>query len=244
MTHSAYIYFDSFYHRRDPRAKIIFSLLFSIGIITSKSVEKTVLMALSAVILSLFSVRIKETLLNARRISVLLILIILFSPLQKREANALISIGPFMLLSQEGAVSTLMILSRFIGISFIYALLVETERTQRLVCALRSFFLPYSICLTISMTLNLIPSLSYRYREIRDSLSLRLKEGKRRESLMPILSALTLSALKSIPSSASMLEERGFSGKSVEAYRRLDKSARTFTEILLSAIIPLIFILW
>lgn len=136
-----------------------------------------------------------------------------------------------------------MVLLKFIGISFTFSLLLETERMEDLIRALRYFKVPYGVSITISMTLSLIPALIYRYSEIREAMALRGIKGRKRAMMAP-LSSLIVSAVKMIPDSASMLEERGFTSKEVPSYKKLDMNAFIFTQIAISVIIPVIFIIW
>ena len=243
MRSGTYIYKDSFYHRFDDRAKLIFTLLFSIALIASPSFYPALSMMLLSILLLLFSVGFKESLLNFKRILLLVIFIIIFSPFQKRDAESIISIGSFMLISRDSLFSSVMILFKFIGISFIFSLLLETERIEDIVRALRYFHISYSASLTISMTLSLIPALSYRYSEIREAIELR--KGKTELStLFPSLVSLIVSAVKLIPENASLLEERGFTGEERPSYRSYSMNGFIFTQMLLSVIIPLAFFLW
>ncbi len=244
MRMGSFIYGKSLYHRMDVRAKVLFSLLFSIALILSSSLYAAFTMMVLTMTLSFYSVGGKETMGNFKRIGVLVLFIILFSPLQKREGQALIEIGTFMLVSVEGAISSALILFKFIGISLIFSLLLETERIESIIMALRYFKIPYSVSLTVSMTLSFIPALIYRYSEIREAIELRMNDEGKKDGLMATLVSLIVSAVKMIPESASILEERGFTGKSVESYRALGMNACIFTQILLSVIIPIAFILW
>ena len=244
MRMGTYIYKKSFYHRMDGRAKLLFTTLFSIAIIITPSFYASLTMMAISLLLSLFSVKLKETALNLRRILLLIVFIIIFSPLQKRDGKALISIASVMLISYEGAISSAIILFKFIGISMMFSLLLETERIEDIVRALRFFKVPYSASLTISMTLSLIPALMYRYAEIKDAIALRDRGRGKRGFLMPSLVSLIVSAVKMIPQNASMLEERGFKGGEVTSYKAFPMNGFIFTEMLLSVIIPLAFIFW
>ncbi len=244
MRMGTYIYGESFYHRVDARAKIIFTLLFTIALVSSTSLPSSFVMMGMTLIISLAALKARETLVNLRRIALLMFFIIISTPLQQRSGTPLVSMGSFMLISREGMASSLQILSKFIGVSFIFSLLLETERIEDIVRALRCFRIPYSASLTISMTLSMIPALMYRYSEIRDAIDLRSDGKGRHGTLMPSLVSLIVSALKMIPQNASLLEERGFTGKEVPSYKELPMNGFIFTQMLLSVIIPVAFIFW
>lgn len=243
MKMGSYIYRKSFYHAFDSRAKLLFSLLFSIALIVSASIYHALAMAAIMVLISFLSLGMRETLMNFKRILLLIIFIILFSPLSMRTGRPLVTLHSFTLITYEGAFSSLMVLLKFIGISFTFSLLLETERMEDLIRALRYFKVPYGVSITISMTLSLIPALIYRYSEIREAMALRGIKG-RKGAMMAPLSSLIVSAVKMIPDSASMLEERGFTSKEVPSYKKLDMNAFIFTQIAISVIIPVIFIIW
>ena len=74
MKMGSYIYRKSFYHAFDSRAKLLFSLLFSIALIVSASIYHALAMAAIMVLISFLSLGIVETLMNFKRILLFLYL--------------------------------------------------------------------------------------------------------------------------------------------------------------------------
>lgn len=243
MSINNYIYGESFYYKFDIRAKLLFTILMSIALFTSSSYIISLLAALVIVCLSLVSVKVKETLRGFKRLLPIIFFLFLFSPLYERDGKPLIIIRSFTLITKEGLEHSLLSSSKFIAISYLFFLLMETERSENIVKALRFYHLSYNAALTISLVLRYIPYLGSLFEEIRDSMSLRLKEGKRGYPIMPTITALTIAAVKMAPELASALEERGFGREGRKDYRKLKVSKLLFTQMLIGAILPLIFIM-
>lgn len=240
MTMGTYIHADSIIHRMDARAKVLFCLLFSASAVAVKDMRILLAMFLLSFVASVLAVRIKETWRNYRRLFPLLFCIVLFMPLQARDGTALLTLSSFKLVTVEGFYKALSVALKFMSISISFSLLLETERQETLILALRSFGLPYGASLTLSMSLSFIPMLSSRLDEIRASMSLRMNDESR-EGLLAVLVAVVVSAVKQIPETAAALEERGFSNGRRTSYRNLGWSFGIFTQILIAAIIPAIF---
>lgn len=241
MRVGTYIYSKSIIHKMDARAKIIFCILFSAAAVVIKDVWTLFYMFLLSLMLSLIAVGIKETVRNYKRLLPLLLCIVLFMPLQERGGEALFMVYSFKLVTVEGFLRALSVALKFISISIAFSLLLETERQEILISALRSFGLPYGAALTLSMSLSFIPMLIARFDEIRASMSLRIND-ENREGFLAVLVAVVVSAVKQIPETAASLEERGYSNNGVRtSYRHLGWSFSVFTQILIAAIIPAIF---
>ena len=122
-------------------------------------------------------------------------------------------------------------------------LLLLTERNEDIIKGLRAFHLPYNAALTASMILRFIPYLGYLFSEIRDSMSLRLEEGKRGYPIIPSITALTVSAIRMIPCTASALEERGFGLRRSHKEQHIARPEHYFTQWAIGVIIPLSLLL-
>ena len=243
MTAGTFIWRDSLYHRMDPRAKILFSVLLSASTLVVSSVSVLFLLGLFSVLLSLLSVGMTETGHNVRRIAMLLGFIILFIPIYERNHEALISIGSFKLLTAEGLEFGLRIALRFLTISMIFSLLLETERMEYVISALLWFRLPYGAALTLSIALTFVPELMARYYEIKDAMSLRINDQTGRQGMFPVLVSVMVSAIRQIPETASALEEKGYRKAPHTQYRLLCMSFGVFTQICFSVIIPVIIMI-
>ncbi len=239
MQMNAYIYGDSFYYHFDVRAKLLFSVFMSVAVFLIRSWILSLSIAILSVLLSVSTVKGKETAKGFRRLIPIIVFLFIFSPLSYRDGTPLIEIGSFMLLSVEAFLHALQSASRFISISYLFFLLMETERSENIVKGLRYYHLSYNAAITISLTLRYIPYLGSLYEDIRGSMSLRLRENKRGYPIMPTITALTISAVKMVPELASAMEERGFGLKSMKEYGRLGFSWSFFTHMAISVILPL-----
>lgn len=131
------------------------------------------------------------------------------------------------------------IVSRLGGISCALMLLLLTERNENIIRGLRAFHIPYAAALTASMILRFIPYLGMLFSAIRDSMSLRLEEGKRGYPVLPSITALAVAAIRMIPETAASLEERGFGRKGRSTDDRLPRPRGYFLQWLIGAIIPI-----
>ena len=244
MTKGLYIYSKTLYHKADARGKILFSILYSLAVLLTSSIPYAYSLLAVTVCLSLYAVGWRETLEDFRRVMLIVICIFLCMPLQSRSGDPLITIGSFKLVTTEGFHKALLINAKFLTISYVFSLLLETTRLEVIILALRAFRLPYSAALTLTLSLSLIPTLSDAYLEIKDSMSLRINEERKRESLLAVVVAVIVRSIKTIPETASTLEERGY-GRNIKrtSYRKLENSPRRYTEIAFSIIIPLALII-
>ena len=210
MNVSSYVYGTSFYHRFDVRPKLFFSLVFIVEAFIVDSAVGLLLLFFLPMALMIASVGIREWWASFSRILPLLIMLVLFIPLQARDGMPILSVGGVTVVTEEGLGLVLRIISRLGGISMALMLLLLTERNEEIISGLRAFHLPYSAALTCSMILRFIPYLGQLFSEIRDSMSLRLEEGKRGYPILPSITALVVAAIRMIPDTASSLEERGY----------------------------------
>lgn len=240
MQINTYIYGLSFYHRFDIRAKLLFSILISISIFFVDRWYGLFVVAVSFIFVSFISVGLKESWNGFKRLIPILFFLVVLSPLQNRDGQALLLLGDFVLVTKDALITVFRVGMRFISISYAYMLLIETERSERIVEALEWFKLPYNIALLFSLVLRFIPYFGSLYEDIRLSMSLRLKEGKRGYPVLPTITALTVSAIKMVPNTASALEERGFGLGLRIGETQFSFSFTIFAEISFSIILPIL----
>ena len=238
----SYIYGESFYHRLDARPKIVFTMLMVVFPFFADAMLSMAVYAAIPLMISLLSLGARETWANVRRILPVFILMFLFVPFQSREAEALVTVAGFRLVTGKGLYEVYMIAMRFASIALVLECLLETSRNADIIKALRAFHMPYKASLALSMMLRFIPYLGGLFGEIRDSMSLRLSEGKRGYPILPSITALAVAAIRMIPESAAALEERGYGrpGRTEEPFPR---PHAYFLEMALCAIIPVILLL-
>ena len=241
MNTSSYIYGESFYHKYDIRAKLFFTFLYSILVFFVRSWYGLIAFPLIPFAVFLVSLGGIETWRAIKRILPVIILLFLFLPLQDRGGNPIVGINGFVFVTGEGLYRVCRLASRFIALSLILMLLIETERSENIIRGLRFYRMPYNVALLFSMILRFIPYLGSMFDEIRASMSLRLTEGKRGFPIMPSITAFAVASVRMIPDTAAALEERGFGRKERRDYKGLKTSPKLFTELFLSAILPIIF---
>ena len=238
MKTSSYIYRNSLYHKADARAKLIFTAVSIIVIFLSDSLLSVSILALFSLLLSLYSLGWKETVLSVRRILPVIILLYLFSPFQEREGIALLMVGNTVLLTEEGLIAVTRLALRFLFLSMILVLFISGTRSEEIIGALRYFHMPYNAALLFSMILRFIPYLGGLFEDIRDSMSLRLTEKKRGFPILPSITAFAISAIRMIPTTAGAMEERGF-GNGNRKWMPLAKCRRLWLQIAIGAMLPL-----
>ena len=243
MNVSSYIHGTSFYHRYDVRPKIVSTLLFSVAVFLMSSWIGFAMAFSIPVLIMLLSVGPRETLRCCMRLLPLFIILLLFIPLQERSGSPLWTVNGVVVITAEGVWTTCRIIARLGGISWMLMLLLLTERNEDIIKGLRAFHLPYNAALAASMILRFIPYLGYLFSEIRDSMSLRLEEGKRGYPILPSITALTVSAIRMIPETAASLEERGFGLGRSNKGSHMVRPSHYFTQWALGVIIPLSLLL-
>ena len=243
MNVSSYVYGTSFYHRFDVRPKLFFSLVFIVEAFIVDSAVGLLLLFFLPMALMIASVGIREWWVSFRRLLPLLVMLVLFIPLQARDGMPILSVGGVAIVTEEGLSLVLRIIARLGGISMALMLLLLTERNEEIISGLRAFHLPYSAALASSMILRFIPYLGGLFTEIRDSMSLRLEEGKRGYPILPSITALVVAAIRMIPDTASSLEERGYGSAGRIGYERMERPNGYFIQWAIGAIIALILFL-
>ena len=238
MNVSSYVYGRSFYHHFDVRPKLAFTLLFSIVTFMMSSPEGMAAVLLLPLILMLIAAGAKETWRCYLHILPLVIILLLFIPLQERDGVPLLIVHGITVMTEEGLWTVMRIISRLCGVSGILMLLLITERNEDIIRGLRAFHLPYNAAIAVSMILRFIPYLASLFSEIRDSMSLRLEEGKRGYPVLPSITSLVVASIRMIPETAAALEERGFGRRKLQ-YEPFEKPQSYSLQWLLGAIIPL-----
>ena len=239
MNVSSYIYGRSFYHRFDVRPKLFATLLFSALSFLVSSYAGFAVVFFLPILLMVLSVGSRESWRCYSRLIPLFIIILLFTPLQDRGGVPLVTFRSFTLVTGEGLHSVLRIISRLGGISGALMLLLLTERNEDIIKGLRAFRLPYNAALSASMILRFIPYLGQLFSEIRDSMSLRLEEGRHGYPILPSITALAVASIRMIPDTASALEERGFGREGKIGREPIKRPRFYFLQWAIGAIIPL-----
>ena len=248
MKNSSFIALSTPYYSFDPRAKIIFTLLMCILPFLPLSWLAQCILTLIALLISFTQIGGKNTMKNIKVILPIIILMTLLMPLQGRGGEALWSIKGRVIISVGSVISWQRILNRFLLLSLMCSLLIETTKSSSILLALRCFRLPYSVALVLSLSLRLIPTISDTFLEIRDSQRLRLpnpgeEEAKKKKitSLLPTLTSVLVVSIKSIASTSEALELRGYGRNNKRTlYRSLKSVKKVFPHFVISVIVPAI----
>ncbi len=239
MNASSYIHGDSFYHRFDVRPKLISTLLFAAIAFAMRSWAGLAAAFLLPLALLFVAVGTREAWRCLLRLLPLFAILVLFTPLQERGGTPLFEAGGFVIATEEGIWTVARIISRLGALSWALMLLLLTARNEEIIRGLRAFHMPYNAALAASMVLRFIPHLGLLFSEIRDSMSLRLDEGRRGYPMLPSITALTVAAIRMIPETAAALEERGFGRMAKMPNEPIPRPRGYSLQWLLGAIIPL-----
>lgn len=235
----------------DIRAKLIFTLLFSFVPFFCSRLEINILLSLLFSLFTLSQLGLKKTASIFRLILPIIALMTILLPFQGRGGEVYLRVFNLNVITEGALKSYLKVLSRFITLSLLFSLLLNTSSEVEIIPAMLFFHIPYSGCLTFMMTIRFIPFLTNVYGEIRDSMKLRRpnpgedeKKRIRVFDIIPTLTSLLVVSLKSISTTSIALELRGYDGnKKRTYYRRLKNVKNLYLQFLLSVIVPILSII-
>jgi len=206
---------NSLLHRLDPRPKLLFLVVVLIAFFVPSTTWVLLLFTAAIVAVVAFFLGPAQLLPPLKSLWPILLLIFLLTPPFHFGGQPIIRILGATLVTSEGLDTTLVMLLRFIGITFGFFAVVRTVALDDMVLSLRWFGLPYAACLVMTITLRTIPSLGAAWHNVMDAHRLRsgLVESRRRrivETYLPVLTSVLIEAVKGIPVLAMALESRGF----------------------------------
>lgn len=206
MTADFHVPGTSFLHRTDPRARLL--ALVGMSACFLVPAEPLALAAAAAACLAVTGITLglRELGRFLRTLVVVLAIIVVFTPLFTRGGTTLLSVAGFPVLTSAGVRATILYLARFLGVSAVFSSLLRTLRLEELVLALRWYGLPFPAALAVTITFRYVPFLAGTWQEVREAQRLR---GVR-TGVGPVLTAVMLKAVKTIPTLAMALELRGF----------------------------------
>ncbi|AEV28990.1 ABC-type cobalt transport system, permease component CbiQ [Sphaerochaeta pleomorpha str. Grapes] len=251
MTTNTFVAGNSFLYRFDPRAKVLLLVLFCVWFFLPVTLTGLYGVVFLIIVVGTINTGLEQSWKTFLSILPMLVFMVLFIPFNVRSGQSLISFGSFVFVTKEGLLQATRLAGRFIGITYVCTLLFATTRMNEVMLALRWYRLPYKASLVITLAFTYIPFIADSFIQIADSHRLREAgegEGKknifsRLSNLVPTLTSALVVALRSIPNLAMSLEQRGF-GRSEKrsSYHSLESYRHTFTQFVVSVIIPLI--LW
>lgn len=195
----------SFLHRTDPRAR----LLAILGLTASFLVpaEPLALLGLAVACLAVAGLALGGRQLAGllRALAPALFFIAVLTPPFVRGGTPLVTVAGFALVTSAGLRAAVVFLSRLSGIAAVFFALLRTLRLEELVLALRWFGVPFPAALAVTVTFRYVPFLAGTWQEVKDAHRLRgAGTGPG-----PILTAVMVKAVKTIPALAMALESRG-----------------------------------
>lgn len=225
----------SFFHRLDPRAKIIFLLVFTIVIfvIQHTYVAMAVLLTVTALwCLARLPLRIMGGYLKmwGGLIAFLFVVQVILHPGEVILINPLIPpfvplIGGKGNITGEGVIFAFLIAARLLAIIPILPLVSMTTPVHLFTLGLVRLGLPYQLAYTITTALNLVPTLQAEAGLIMDAQRLRAFRAFEKGSPIAKLKAypllvtpLVIGAMRRAQLTAVAMESRGFGAKSKRTY--------------------------
>ncbi len=219
MISSGYIPGKSLCHRLDPRVKIIVLLEICVFLFWPLHIVWYWMVVLVIMVSIAAAAGIRELLTPLKAIVPLLVLVGILTPLFYRGGDVLYSFG-IVNITSGGIRETLLLISRFTGITLAFYLFFRTTDLQQFILTLRWYGLPYTAALVITLAFRYIPSIARLLQNVKDAHRLRdpasLPESRKRRKLssrmrdlQPILTSVVIASIKTIPALAMSLEHRG-----------------------------------
>ena len=230
-----YIQGESFFHKLDPRVKIISLLIFAIFIFTTKSfIIITILFGLILILWATSGIPIKRLLglfkLLIPLFGVIIIVQAIFQPGNTILLSPLIPaviplIGGAGHITLEGLFYGGILCYRLITLIIAMPLITMTTEVNHLAMGLVKLGLPYKIAYMTTTALNMIPTLEEQVRTIIDAQKLRaftvFEEGKMREKLMAyptLVIPMVISAMKKAMLVGVAMDARAFACRKTRTY--------------------------
>jgi energy-coupling factor transport system permease protein len=196
----------SFLHRTDPRARLLALLGFTACFLVPAEPLPLAGLAVACLAMVAFALGSRQLGGLMRALAPALFFIVLLTPPFVRGGTTLLTVAGFPLVTTGGVRAAIVYLSRLSGIAAVFFALLRTLRLEELVLALRWFGVPFPAALAVTVTFRYIPFLAGTWHEVKDAHRLR----GTRTGPGPVLTAVMVKAVKTIPTLAMALESRGF----------------------------------
>jgi energy-coupling factor transporter transmembrane protein EcfT len=196
---------SSFLHRTDPRARLL--ALFGFTACFLVPAEPLPLACLAAACLAVVAGALGGRQLAGllRALAPALVFIAVLTPPFVRDGRVLVTVAGFPLVTTGGIRAAITYLARLSGIAAVFFALLRTLRLEELVLAFLWFGMPFPAALAVTVTFRYIPFLAGTWHEVKDAHRLRgTVTGPG-----PMLTAVMVKAVKTIPALAMALESRG-----------------------------------
>ncbi|MEC1178150.1 energy-coupling factor transporter transmembrane protein EcfT [Metasolibacillus meyeri] len=236
MIFGRYIPGDSFVHKLDPRAKLIFVFVFIVIVFLANNViTYGVLLAFTLFIIVISRIRLYFLINGLKPIIFLMIFTFLLHTLFTREGAVVLDLG-FLKIYEQGLRQGIFISIRFLVLVFMTSILTLTtspisitDGLEVLLNPLKKIKIPvHELALMMSISLRFIPTLMDETDKIMKAQMARgsdLSAGPikdRLKAVVPLLVPLFVSAFKRAEDLATAMEVRGYrGGEGRTRYRQL-----------------------
>ena len=257
MIFGRYIPGDSFVHRLDPRAKLLFVFGFIIVVFLANNTA-TYALLLAFTLLAILMSRIKVFFLvnGLKPVIILMLFTFLLHIFFTREGDIIFELG-FLKIYEEGLRQGIFISIRFLVLVFMTSVLTLTtspisitDGIETLLNPLKKVKLPvHELALMMSIALRFIPTLMDETDKIMKAQMARgsdLSAGPlmdRIRAIVPLLVPLFVSAFKRAEDLATAMEVRGYKGgEGRTRYRQLNWTVKdTLTLVILVILAAVLF---
>ena len=232
---------DSFAHKCDPRAKILFLVAFIVGIFISKNFYALGLCALVFVVAVAVSKVPLRTLVKSVKAVLFLLIFTAVLNLFFRKDGEIVFHWAFITVTKEGIYSTLFLGARLFLLVLASSLLTLTTTPVSLTDGIESLLTPlkwikfpvHELALVMSIALRFIPILTDETARIMNAQKARgadFETGslvKRVKAVIPVLIPLLVSSFRRADELGDAMDARCYSGSSVRTkYKKLTFGGR------------------
>ena len=201
-------------YRIDPRAKVLFLVAMTIWFFLPVTLGSLWVVVGILFVVMVGSIGVKYSRRVIASISAMLLFMVLFMPFSQRTGEGCLSIRGWTVVTWAGLWQTLLLMGRFMGITFTCTLLFATTKMHDITLVLLSWHLPYKVALVVTLAFTYIPFIGDSFKEIQESHKLRrpnVCSGKSHlKDMLPTLTSALVVSLRSIPFLAMSLEQRGY----------------------------------
>jgi len=250
---------NSFVHRMDPRAKILFVFLFiAIVFIANSVITYAILLTFTLMVVILSKIRLYFLITGLKPVIILVVFTFLLHIFFTREGDLLINFW-FLEIYEEGLRQGIFISIRFLVLVFITSILTLTtspisitDGIEVLLGPFKRLKLPvHELALMMSISLRFIPTLMDETGKIMKAQMARGSDigsspvKERVKAVVPLLIPLFVSAFKRAEDLATAMEVRGYRGGAGRTrYRQLNwRFVDTLSLMLLAGLAALLWYL-
>lgn len=205
MTADFHLPGTSFLHRTDPRARLLALVGFTACFLVPAEPLPLAGLAIACLAVVGATLGFRQLASLLRALGPALLVIALLTPPFVRGGGVLLAVAGRPIVTTAGIRAAIVYLARLSGIAGVFFVLLRSLRLEELVLALRWYGLPYPAALTVTITFRYIPFLAGTWHDARDAARLRGSGA----GPGPVLAAVMVKAVKTIPTLAMALESRG-----------------------------------